>query len=96
MAAYLVGRMTVKDPESWKAYVAGVARSLAPFDAQVLFRGEGGSPLAGELPHDRAVVIRFTDEEAVLAWFHSAEYQALVPLRNQAADVELARYRDAT
>ncbi|HET9597096.1 MAG TPA: DUF1330 domain-containing protein [Anaeromyxobacteraceae bacterium] len=96
MAAYLVGRMTVKNPELWREYVAGVGRSLAPFDAQILFRGEAGSPLAGELPHDRAVVIRFIDEDAVLAWFHSADYQALVPLRNRAADVDLAWYRDAT
>ncbi len=95
MAAYLVGQVTVKDPELWKQYVAGVARSLEPFGAEVVFRGELGSVLAGQLPHDRAVVVRFADHDALLAWFRSPAYQGLVPLRERAADMVLASYREA-
>ncbi len=95
MAAYLVGQMTVKDPELWKQYVAGVARSLEPFGAQIVFRGQRGAVLAGDQPHDRAVVVRFRDHETLLGWFRSPAYQGLIPLRTRAADMVLVSYEDA-
>jgi uncharacterized protein (DUF1330 family) len=96
MSAYLVGQISVNDPEAWKEYVAGVARSLEPFGAQVVFRGRRAAVLAGGEPHDRAVVIRFADHETLLAWFHSPAYQALIPVRNRAADVVLVSYEDGS
>lgn len=94
MAAYLVGQMTVKDPELWKQYVAGVAASLEPHGARIVFRGERERVLAGAQPHDRAVVLRFEDHAALLAWFESPAYQALIPLRERAADMVLASYQE--
>jgi uncharacterized protein (DUF1330 family) len=38
------------------------------------------------------VVIRFPSLEAADGWHQSAAYQALIPLRNQAADVVLITY----
>jgi uncharacterized protein (DUF1330 family) len=38
------------------------------------------------------VVIRFPSLAAVDAWFASADYQALIPLRNTAAEVDLVSY----
>jgi uncharacterized protein (DUF1330 family) len=92
MAAYLVGHMTVNDPELWKQYVAGVARSLEPFDARIVFRGQRAAVLGGAHDHDRAVVIRFDDQEKLQGWFRSPAYQALIPLRERAADVVLVSY----
>jgi uncharacterized protein (DUF1330 family) len=92
MAAYLVGHMTVNDPELWKQYVAGVARSLEPFRAQLVFRGQRAAVLGGAHDHDRAVVIRFDDQEQLQGWFRSPAYQALIPLRDRAADVVLVSY----
>jgi uncharacterized protein (DUF1330 family) len=94
MAAYLIGQVSVKDPESWKQYVAGVARSLESFGAQVVFRGHRRAVLAGGQPHESAVVIRFADHETLLGWFHSAAYQALIPVRERAADMVLASYEE--
>jgi uncharacterized protein (DUF1330 family) len=94
MAAYLVGQTAVKDPELWKEYVAGVARSLQPFDAEIVFRGRRASVLAGEQARDLAVVIRFADHEALLAWFRSPAYQGLIPLRTRAADMVLVSYEE--
>jgi len=37
-------------------------------------------------------VIEFPDQQAVAGWHASAAYQALVPLRQQAADVVLLAY----
>jgi uncharacterized protein (DUF1330 family) len=95
MSAYLVGHITVKDPRAWGEYVEGVARSLAPFGAEVVFRGRRGSVLAGAHAHERAVVIRFADHATLLRWFESPGYQALVPLRERAADVVIVGYEEA-
>lgn len=92
MPAYLIGTMTVKDPALWALYVEGVAKSLAPFDAELVFRGKRVAVLAGEQPRELAVVIRFADPAALQAWFHSEAYQDLIPLRDRAADVVITSY----
>jgi uncharacterized protein (DUF1330 family) len=71
-----------------------VARSLEPFGARLVFRGRREAVLGGDEPHDRAVVIRFEDHQELLGWFHSPAYQALIPLRDRAADVVLVSYEE--
>ena len=93
MAAYLVGQITVKDGRLWQQYVAGVAESLAPFAAKIIFRGELEKVLAGEHPHSLAVVIEFPEHATLDAWFTSEKYQALIPVRDRAADVVITTYR---
>jgi len=92
MAAYLIGHITVKDPVLWKTYVDGVQKSLRPFSAEVMFRGKRAAVLAGEHHHQNAVVIKFADQSALQAWYASAAYQALIPTRNQAAEMVLISY----
>ena len=48
--------------------------------------------LSGENPHADVVVIRFPDNAAVAGWHGSAAYQALIPLREQAAEMVLISY----
>ncbi|PLX82422.1 MAG: DUF1330 domain-containing protein [Desulfuromonas sp.] len=93
MAAYLIGNITIKDADLWQQYVAGVKSSLVPFEAKIVFRGDRLEVLAGNQPHDRVVVIEFRDEATLNEWFHSKDYQALIPLREQAADVVITAYR---
>ena len=92
MAAYLIGHITVKDPVLWRTYVDGVQQSLLPFGAEVVFRGKRAIVLTGEHHHQNAVVIKFTDQAALQAWYASPAYQALIPIRDQAADAVLISY----
>jgi uncharacterized protein (DUF1330 family) len=48
--------------------------------------------LSGAHRHDDVVVIRFPDPPAVAGWFGSPAYQALIPLREQAAEMILISY----
>lgn len=89
MPAYLVGHITVRDQKKWEIYVAGVKRSLEPFHAKVVFRGTRQAVLAGRHEYDQTVVISFTDQAELQRWFRSEAYQALVPIRDSAADVVL-------
>lgn len=92
--AYVIGHITVKDAGKWDAYRAGVPATLAPWGAELVFRGGNAAVLAGEHAHADVVVIRFPDREAVDGWHSSAAYQALIPLRQQAADVVLLSYEE--
>jgi uncharacterized protein (DUF1330 family) len=92
MSAYLIGHITVKNPDKWKTYVEGVRKSLMPFEAEVIFRGKRASVLAGVHPHENTVVIKFPDQPTLQQWYNSGEYQGLIPTRDEAADVVIISY----
>lgn len=92
MPAYLIGNIHVKDEDLWQKYVAGVRESLIPFDATTVFRGQLSKVLAGSQDKELVVVIEFRDQTTLDNWFNSAQYQALIPLRDQAADVVITTY----
>jgi len=93
MASYVVGHITVKDEELWQKYVSGVQESLLPFDSRVIFRGKLVSVLAGKHEQDLAVVIEFPDQSSLDNWYSSERYQALIPLRDKAANVVITSYK---
>jgi len=94
MSACVIGHISVKDEEKWAQYRAQVPATLAPWGAELLFRGQLAGVLAGQHRHTDAVVIRFPDRAAVDGWYQSAAYQALIPLRQQAADLDLLTFTD--
>ncbi len=91
--AYVVGHITVKNEDLWRQYQARVPATLAPWGAELVFRGRRDSVFSGPMPYTDIVVIRFADAAAAGGWFASAAYQALLPLRGEAADVVLVSYR---
>ena len=90
--AYLIGHITVKDAVKWAEYRDRVPATLQPWGAELVFRGTRAAILAGQHSCADVVVIRFPSQEAVMGWYSSAAYQALVPLREEAADVVLLSY----
>lgn len=93
--AYVIGHITVKDPAKWAEYRANVPATLAPWQAELVFRGEKLAVLGGEHRHNDTVVIRFPDEAAVDGWYNSPAYQALIPLRQEAADLDLISFAES-
>ena len=91
--AYLVGHITVKNPEKWLEYQSRVPATLAPWGAELVFRGKQAAVLAGENPHSDIVVIRFPSTAAINEWHASTAYQSLLPTRQQAAEVVLLSYQ---
>ena len=92
MSAYLIGHITIKNPDKWQTYVEGVRKSLMPFEAEVVFRGKRATVLAGEHPHENTVVIKFSDQPTLQQWYNSEDYQRLIPNRDEAADVVIISY----
>ena len=89
-SAYVIGQITIKDVTAWDKYRNAVPATLLPWGGELVFRGKQVAVLAGEQPHSDVVVLRFPDQEAVNGWYLSATYQALIPLRQQAAEVILS------
>jgi len=94
MSACVIGHITVKNAEQWAQYRALVPATLAPWGAELLFRGQLAGVIAGQHAHTDTVVIRFPDLASINGWQQSAAYQALIPLRQQAADLELLSFTD--
>jgi uncharacterized protein (DUF1330 family) len=86
---YVVAEITVTDPEAYKQYAAAVPPILAKFSGRFLVRGGQTVAVEGEPPSGRIVVIEFGSLAAARSFEQSAEYQAIVPLRRQAAHSRL-------
>lgn len=92
--AYAIGHIKIKDQIKWDEYRSRVPATLLPYKAELVLRGKISTVLSGA--HDRTdtVVIRFPDLQTLNNWHNSAEYQTLVPLRIEAADVDLLAYEE--
>ncbi|MDP1734949.1 MAG: DUF1330 domain-containing protein [Sulfuritalea sp.] len=92
--ACLIGHITVKDEALWAEYRSKVPATLGPWGGELLLRGKRYAVLAGEHSQTDVVVIRFPDPASLDGWHASAAYQALIPLRQRAADVVLLAYAE--
>ncbi|MEQ1880907.1 MAG: DUF1330 domain-containing protein [Burkholderiales bacterium] len=93
MSACVIGYINVRDSQKWAAYRKQVPATILPFGGEVIFRGSQVAVLSGQHVYADTVVIRFPDREAVERWYQSDAYQALIPLREQAADMVLIAYQ---
>ena len=85
--AYFVGQITVKNEDKWAEYRSKVPGTLAPWQAELVFRGKQPHAQDNASPHPDIVVIRFPSLADAEGWHMSPAYQALIPLRQEAADV---------
>jgi uncharacterized protein (DUF1330 family) len=91
-SAYGIGHITVKDADKWAEYREKIVPTLEPWNASLIFRGNKVRVLGGEHKHSDTVVIKFPDLDSLNGWYDSAAYQAIIPLRMAAADVDLIAY----
>jgi uncharacterized protein (DUF1330 family) len=92
MSACVIGHITVRDPEKWSEYRSKVPPTLVRWGGEVIFRGRKVKVLSGEHPYIDTVVIRFPDADSAAGWYGSADYQALIPIREQGADIVLVSF----
>lgn len=93
MTAVMVSTFSIKNVEKFKQYISKTREVAAPHGAEMMFHGTLARALNGDDSNaDRAVIVRFPDADALNAWFGSPEYQRLVPLREEAADMKMLSY----
>lgn len=91
-AAYVIGNITVRDQDKWALYRSRVPQTLIDWGGELVLRADQGAVLSGRQCHADVVVLRFPSLASAHGWYESPAYQALVPLREQAADVDLTVY----
>ena len=82
---YIIGHITVKDPEAYKGYVVRDPPILQALGGRFIVRGGQSQVMEGEslLRH---VVIEFPSYEAALTAYNDTEYQAVADIRRRTAD----------
>ncbi len=94
MAAFLIAHATLKDQDRMKTYAGSVGATLAPFGGEILMRGAVAEVLTGEHDDKMVAILKFPDQASLRGWFESDAYQALIPIRLEAADMTLIAYNE--
>ncbi len=92
MTAFFVATMKIKDGKKMGEYGAGARATIKQYGGEMVFRGNKAEVLAGASDVDAVVVAKFPDLQALNAWNNSAEYQAIIALRDEAVDMVLISY----
>jgi uncharacterized protein (DUF1330 family) len=85
---YWLALVDVSDPESYKAYVAGIQDVFRKFGGRYVVRGGRSETMEGHL-RSRLVTVEFKDYETALACYRSAEYTKVRKLREHCAKADL-------
>ncbi len=82
---YLIGHITVTDPEGYPEYVAKDTPILESHGAKFVVRGGQQDVVEGSAGQ-RTVVIEFPSFEAAQAAYNDPEYQEVADIRRRCAD----------
>ncbi len=86
MAAYVIARVNVTDPDKYENYKALAPAAIKKYGGEYLARGGALATLEGDAENRRVVILRFDDMDAAKAFYNSPEYQAAKKEREGAAD----------
>lgn len=86
---------TIKNAEKFQQYLEAAAALMEGADVEVIVRGEFSKTMAGDhtAPHIVAV-FRYSDMAAAENIYTSAQYKALIPLRDEACDMTINLYEE--
>lgn len=96
MSAFLVFHGTVNSADKFGDYAKGVPPTLQPFDGEIFLRGKANKVLAGDHRQKIVAMLKFPDLEKAHSWYESDAYQALIPTRDEAADITAISYEELT
>ncbi len=85
MAAYLIARITVTDPERYEDYKKLSPAAIAAYGGRFLCRGGEVTTLEGEEENSRIVLLEFPDKESAVKFYHSEQYAEAKKIRQQAS-----------
>jgi uncharacterized protein (DUF1330 family) len=84
MAAYFIAFAKIKDPAKMTQYAQAAGPTIAAAGGTVVARGKFVEALAGNMSADSSLIAKFDSATAARAWYQSADYQKLIPLRDEA------------
>ncbi|HKR51422.1 MAG TPA: DUF1330 domain-containing protein [Pseudonocardiaceae bacterium] len=84
MSAYVIVEVDIDDPVGYQEYRLLATASVARHGGRYVARGGPTETFEGEWS-GRVVVIEFDSLDAARAWYHFADYQEALPLRQRAS-----------
>ena len=85
MPAYVIFDIHVDDPDAYAPYREPAGKTVEAHGGRYLARGGANEVLEGDWDVDRLVVLEFPSMEQAQAWYRSAEYQEVAPIRQAAS-----------
>lgn len=85
MSSLVIASFNLLDETKLKQYSAAAAETLQQYGGEFIAKGKS-STLNGESRFAMTAVIQFADRETAESWYHSENYQKIIPLRNQAME----------
>jgi uncharacterized protein (DUF1330 family) len=82
---YIIGHITVNDPEAYREYIERDTPILQGLGGRFIIRG-GASEILEGTAHQRHVVIEFPSFAAARAAFEDPAYQEVAEIRRRTAD----------
>ena len=82
---YIIGHITVRDPDAYKEYVEKDTPILEGLGGKFVIRGGQSQLMEGEA-YERHVLIEFPSYEAALAAYNDPDYQEVAGIRHRTAD----------
>jgi uncharacterized protein (DUF1330 family) len=89
MAAYLIAKIEVINPEQYKKYIAVTPSVIAKFGGKFIARGGETATLEGPEEKRRVVLVEFPSLDKAREFYSSPEYREAMKLRHGAAEVSL-------
>ena len=85
MAAYLIARVEVTNPEAYENYKKLAAEAIAKYEGRYLARGGNMETLEGDEEWRRVVIVVFPTLEQAKTFYNSPEYAEAKAAREGAA-----------
>lgn len=85
MKAYCIVYEVIDDKEMFETYRAQVMPTIEKHGGRFLVRGGAFTVLEGEMPFERIAMLEFPSRQAAETWYHSPEYQRILPYRLNAS-----------
>ena len=81
MPAYIIAHLKITNPQEFEAYREAVPAVVAAHGGRYLVRGGGVETLEGDWTVPRLIILEFPNKVAAQGFYHSADYQKILPLR---------------
>ena len=86
MPAYLLVRANITDPAQYQQYMKLTPAILEKYGGKFIIRGGDKLTLEGPESSERIVLLKFDSVDAARRMYESADYQAAIKLRQDAAE----------
>ena len=94
MSVILVGELKVKNPQKLAEYRDQAGPLIRRYGGEPVAKGKSVRVIAGHNDFDSVVIFRFPSLEQAMTWYQSPEYQALIPIRDEAADLRFTAFEE--